>query len=82
MSSLKIKITRLSRFHANIHIRQLKIYNKIINENRSCTLPFGSTEDRNSNADPSLHKSDWILTRSSLILLLGVKKEDNIIFFQ
>ena len=43
------------------------------NQNRSWILPVGSTQDRNNNADPSLHKSDWIWARSSLILLLGVK---------
>ena len=46
------------------------------NENGSCTLPVGSTQGRNSNADPSLSKSDWILTRFSLILLLGVKTQE------
>ena len=47
-----------------------------MNENGSCTLPIGSTQDKNSQVDPSLSKSDWILARYSLIFLLGVKTHE------
>ena len=59
----------------------LMIFLNIIfnNKNLSCILPVGSTQDRNSNADPSTRKLDWILARSSLILILGVKSQEGII---
>ena len=62
----------------------MKIFNIFNHQNRSCTLLVGSTQDRNSYADPNLSKTDWILARSSLIFLLGVKTQEgnNTVFFK
>ena len=54
----------------------LNFYNIILNKNWASTLPIGSRQDRNGLADPILWTSDWILTRSSLELLLGVKTQE------
>ena len=55
----------------------LNFYNIILNKNGASTLPIGFRQDRNDFADPILRTSVWILARSSLKLLLGVKTQES-----
>ena len=48
----------------------------LLKQNGANTLLIGFGQDRNCLADPILRTSDWILARSSLILLLAVKIQE------